>query len=153
MEEKDLVKDWALLQPKRLMSAQMSVRLPVDVWVRILALCNLFPGRTRTQIIGDLLASALERVPEGLSNDPDPDEKKVNPGPYYGQRGRYEHLIATYMKDFVQKDDWFIEGEKPVRAPRHRGAPHSTTKARPAEGPRRDRQDRKRGGRRRPTKG
>ena len=76
MKEKDLVKGWALLQPKRLMSEQMSVRLPVDVWVRIVALCNLFPGRTRTQIIGDLLTSALERVPEGLSNEPDWGRKR-----------------------------------------------------------------------------
>jgi hypothetical protein len=151
MEEKDLLKGWALLQPKRLMSAQMSVRLPVDVWVRIIALCNMFPGRTRTQIIGDLLSSALERVPEGLSNEPDPGEKEASPGPFYGQRGRYEYLVDFYMKEFVKDGKWIFDDERRTRVSKKRDAtPHPTTPGRPAEGPRGDRPDRKRGGRRRP---
>ena len=154
MEEKDLVKGWGLVKPKRVMSDQISVRLPVDVWVGILALCNMFPGRTRTDIIGDLLASALERVREALSNEPDAGEKEVSPGPFYGQRGRYEYLMDMYTKESVQEGDWFIEGDRRKRAPRGRGASaRPTTKPRPGATSRGDRPDRKRGGRRRPSKG
>lgn len=154
MEEKDLVRGWALLQPKRVMSEQISIRLPVDVWARVLALCNMFPGRTRTQIIGDLLTAALARVPEGLSNEPDPGEREVSPGPFYGQRGRFEYLVEFYMREFVQEGDWMVEGERRRRAPRDEGAsPQATTPARPAAGPRGDQRDRKRGSRRRPAGG
>lgn len=154
MEEKDLVTGWGLLQPKRVMSEQLSIRLPVDVWVRVLALCNMFPGRTRTQIIGDLLSSALERVPQGLSNEPEEGEKDVNPGPFYGQRGRYEHLIDSYTKEFVQDGDWTYEGERRKRAPRKAGArTHTTDPARPAAGTRGDPRSRKRGPTGRPAKG
>jgi len=150
MEEKDLLKGWGLLQPKRIMSDQMSIRLPVDVWVRVLALCQMFPGRTRTQIIGDLLSSALERVPSGLSNKPEEGEKAVNPGPYYGRRGWYEHLIEEYTKEYVQDGEWFYEDERRKRAPRGGGASaRPTTTARPPEGTRGAPQ-RKRGLRRRP---
>jgi len=146
MEEKDLVKGWGLLRPKRIMSDQMSIRLPADVWVRVLALCQMFPGRTRTQIIGDLLSSALERIPDGLSNEPDEGEKGVNPGPYYGRRGWYEHLIEEYTKEFVQDGDWYFEGERRKRAPRGQGASaRPTPRARPPERPRSDPPDRKRG--------
>jgi hypothetical protein len=147
MEEKDLVKGWALSEPKRVMSAQISIRLPVDVWVSVLALCNMFPGRTRTQIIGDLLTSALERVRQNLSNEPGEGERDANPGPYFGQRGRYEHLIDVYTKEFVQRGDWLIEGERRKAAPRlRRAAPQATTKARAAEGTRGDQPARQRGG-------
>jgi hypothetical protein len=147
MEEKDLVKGWALSEPKRVMSQQISIRLPVHVWVGVIALCNMFPGRTRTQIIGDLLTSALERVRQNLSNEPCEGEKDANPGPYFGQRGRYEYLIDFYTKEFIQEGEWFIEGEKRKAAPRQRrAAPQTTTKTRPTEGSRGDRPDRQRGG-------
>ncbi len=145
MEERDLVKGWALSEPKRLMSEQISVRLPVDVWVGIMALCNMFPGRTRTQIIGDLLGAALERVRANLSNEPYAGEKDASPGPHYGQRGRFEYLIDQYMKEFVQGGDWFIEGERGRKAPRQRGAPQATAEARPATATRGGRRPRQRG--------
>ncbi|HEY2395064.1 MAG TPA: hypothetical protein VGH81_03650 [Rudaea sp.] len=44
----------------------MSIRLPVHVMARLRALEDIFPTRTRTELIGDLLSSALDDVVYGL---------------------------------------------------------------------------------------
>lgn len=62
MKNSELVKLWALPDNSRVTSKQLSFRLPVHVAAKISALCDLFPNKTRTEIIGDLLTSALEGV-------------------------------------------------------------------------------------------
>lgn len=62
MKNSELIKLWALPDNSRVTSKQLSFRLPVHVAAKISALCDLFPSKTRTEIIGDLLTSALEGV-------------------------------------------------------------------------------------------
>jgi len=62
MKNSELIKLWALPDNSRVTSKQLSFRLPVHVAAKISALCDLFPNKTRTEIIGDLLTSALEGV-------------------------------------------------------------------------------------------
>ena len=71
METKDLVKLWNAPDNTRLTPKQMSIRLPLHVAAKISALCEMFPKKTKTEIIGDLLATALEAVAEGFSSNPD----------------------------------------------------------------------------------
>ncbi len=62
MKNSELIKVWALPDNSRVTSKQLSFRLPVHVAAKVSALCDLFPNKTRTDIIGDLLTSALEGV-------------------------------------------------------------------------------------------
>lgn len=53
---------WALPDNSRITSKQYSFRLPVHVAAKIAALCEMYPERSRTEIVGDLLAEALAAV-------------------------------------------------------------------------------------------
>ena len=62
MKNSELIKVWALPDNSRVTSKQLSFRLPVHVAAKISALSDMFPNKTRTEIIGDLLTSALEKI-------------------------------------------------------------------------------------------
>ena len=66
MKAADLVGIWDSPDNSRLTSKQVSFRLPVHVAAKISALCDMYPTKTRTQIVGDLLASALADVEKAL---------------------------------------------------------------------------------------
>jgi hypothetical protein len=60
----DLVKFWGI--PRLVETRQMTVRVPNETFYRIQALEKLFPHRSRTEIVADLLAAALQQVETGL---------------------------------------------------------------------------------------
>lgn len=62
MKPVDLAKVWAAPDNSRLTAKQQSFRLPVHVAAKIQALCDLYPHRSKTEIVGDLLSTALEGV-------------------------------------------------------------------------------------------
>jgi hypothetical protein len=62
MKPSDLLTVWNAPDNSRLTGKQFSFRLPVHVAARIAALCELYPSKSRTQIVGDLLAAALDEV-------------------------------------------------------------------------------------------
>ena len=62
VKNSELIKVWGMPDNSRVTSKQLSFRLPVHVAAKISALCDMFPNKTRTEIIGDLLTSALEGV-------------------------------------------------------------------------------------------
>lgn len=66
MKAKDLGVIWDRPDSTRLAPKQISIRLPVHVLARIRALEEMYPTRTRTELIGDLLSSALDEVENGL---------------------------------------------------------------------------------------
>lgn len=57
---------WSLPDNSRLTSKQYSFRLPVHVAAKIAALCDLYPQKTRTEIVGDLLSTAIEDLVKGM---------------------------------------------------------------------------------------
>jgi hypothetical protein len=57
---------WSAPDNSRVTSRQYSFRLPVHVAAKVEALCEIYPTRTRTQIVGDLLASALQAVEQSF---------------------------------------------------------------------------------------
>jgi len=57
---------WSSPDNTRLTSKQFSFRLPVHVAAKIAALCEMYPHRTRTEIVGDLLSSAIDEFLDGL---------------------------------------------------------------------------------------
>lgn len=66
MKAADLVNLWGAPDNTRLTAKQLSFRLPVHVAAKIAALCDLYPNKTRTEIVGDLLSTALLEVEKAL---------------------------------------------------------------------------------------
>ena len=62
MKASDLHIVWTTPDNSRVTSRQYSFRLPVHVAAKIEALCVMYSTRTRTEIVGDLLAAALQEV-------------------------------------------------------------------------------------------
>ena len=62
----ELLNIWSAPDNSRLTAKQASFRLPVHVAAKVAALCEMYPNKTRTEIVGDLLSSALEGVKEGF---------------------------------------------------------------------------------------
>ncbi len=59
MKASDLVTVWGAPDNSRLTAKQYSFRLPVHVAAKVAALEEMYPTKSRTQLIADLLASAL----------------------------------------------------------------------------------------------
>lgn len=108
MSAKDLVRLWELRDNSRLTAKQMSVRLPTHVAARISALCEIFPNKTKTQLIGDLLSSALDELEKGMEYEysdecdgPHPETGELlYPITGLGQKGRYLHSANNFLKIF-----------------------------------------------------
>ena len=66
MKAKDLVAVWGAPDNSRLTAKQASFRLPVHVAAKIAALCEMYPQKTKTQIVGDLLSAALAELEREL---------------------------------------------------------------------------------------
>lgn len=58
----DLTKVWAAPDNSRLTSKQYSFRFPVHVAAKLAALEEMYPNKSRTELVGDLLAAALDEV-------------------------------------------------------------------------------------------
>ena len=77
MKASDLHKVWSAPDNSKLTPKQQSFRLPLHVAAKIAALCDMYPQKTKTEIVGDLLASALIEVERGF-----PPVKGENVGPH-----------------------------------------------------------------------
>ena len=75
MEPRDLVKVWDAPDHSKLVPKQISIRLPILAAAKLAALTDLYPSKRKSQMIADLIATAIDQVIEGL------DSKK---GPYLG---------------------------------------------------------------------
>ncbi len=106
MEPKDLVKFWGEPDNSRLTKKQYAMRFPVHVMAKVNAINEMYPAKTRMEIMGDLLAAALEQFRDGLSSEPhavgdagrDPDLE------WCGQRREFEDLVAKHMKALEQEE-------------------------------------------------
>ncbi len=66
MKSSELHKLWDAPDNSRLTSKQLSFRLPVHVAAKLAALCELYPRKSRTEIVGDLMATVIDEVAAGL---------------------------------------------------------------------------------------
>jgi hypothetical protein len=77
MNKPKLYEQWGARDDRRLSNKTISSRLPVHVLARIMAICDLYPSRTRSEIINDLLKAGLEVFESELpksSYHADPEE-------------------------------------------------------------------------------
>lgn len=104
MNPQDLVKVWDAPDNSKLTPKQLSIRLPIHVAAKISALCDMFPRKTKTEIIGDLLATALDQLRTGfpfvdgqlLYVDPNSNESIYED---IGPRTRFDSLTEKYLKE------------------------------------------------------
>lgn len=103
MKFKELLDTWAQNAAGPRTATEYAVKLPVDDAARLHALAELFPGRTREQLITDLLGVALQEVAAAMPYVPG---KKVistdeQGDPVYEDAGitpRFAALTRQYKK-------------------------------------------------------
>lgn len=105
----DLHKVWAAPDNSRLTSKQFSFRLPLHVAAKLSALEEMYPSRTRTEIVCDLLAAALDEVAQTFpmvkgqgmgSCDPDTGEKLFED---IGPEREFRKLSNKYYKELEKE--------------------------------------------------
>ena len=69
MEPQDLVHRWHEEPKYPLTPKQISIRLPIDIAAKVSALCEIYPGRTKTEIIADLVASSVDQLVRALPSE------------------------------------------------------------------------------------
>jgi predicted DNA-binding protein len=112
MKAKDLHKLWGAPDNTQLTAKQHSFRLPVHVAAKLNALSELFPNKTKTELVGDLLATAIEELAQslplsaGAKEGVDPDR-----GDYFKAEGvaaQFRQLAnsqyLTYQKELGNKN-------------------------------------------------
>jgi hypothetical protein len=100
---KELLDTWQQNAAGPRTATEYAVRLPVDDAARLHALVELFPGRTREQLITDLLSAALQEIAAAMPYVPG---KKVistdeQGDPVYEDAGitpRFAQLARQYKK-------------------------------------------------------
>jgi len=105
MKASDLVSSWTKRDNKRLTQRQFSIRLPVHIAARIAGLCDMFPTKTRTDIMADLLDSALEELEKSLTHGYSPDDGEIDVihgkgiYPDTGSYGDYARAVNKHYKE------------------------------------------------------
>lgn len=111
MKPSDLHALWSAPDNSRLTVKQSSFRLPVHVAAKLSALCELYPNKTRTQIVGDLLATAIEASVQGLSSvkgrhldriEP-PGEEPFDIFEEVGTLARFKHLANKHYAELERE--------------------------------------------------
>jgi hypothetical protein len=99
---------WSMPDNSRLTSKQYSFRLPVHVAAKIAALCEMYPHKTRTEIVGDLLSTSIQNLVDGMPYvqggviDVDP----VTHEEYYedvGPRPRFWELADKHYRELEKE--------------------------------------------------
>lgn len=116
MRPKDLFKAWDDRGSARLTARQYSIRLPIHVAARIAALCEMYPKKTRTDIIGDLLSTALEGIEAALPSTqsrelPDYDVERKVSDLNVGPKGQFRALTEKYLQELETELDRQGAGE------------------------------------------
>ena len=105
MNTKDLLKTWTGPDNSRLMRNQTSMRLSIHVAAKISALCEMFPQRTKTHIINDLLSTALDELASGLEVTHPWEQSEEGLENLPTQKSEYDRLVEKYVKEMEAGDD------------------------------------------------
>lgn len=99
MSFKALLDSWQAAGTTQRTVTEYAVRLPVDDAARLNALAEMFPGRTREQLVTDLLSAALQELEASMPYVPgtkvistdeqgDPVYQDVGPTPRFAELSR-----------------------------------------------------------------
>ena len=118
MNTKDLHSIWNAPDNSRLTAKQYTVRLPIRVAAQLAALSEMYPRKTMTDLIGDILAAGLEQLgeelptknvgekPLGFREDGEAEWEQIGPGVTFAQ------LSKKYMKQFETEESTSGKAEK-----------------------------------------
>ena len=119
MEPQDLLKVWDIPDYGKLAPKQVSMRIPILMAAKIAALCELYPQKTKTEIIVDLISTSLEQLEKSmpskkgmkLNDEPDfpPGETPYNTYEDIGIKGKFH--------DFAEKHLRTLEKESGIEEP------------------------------------
>jgi len=103
MKASDLAVLWDRPDNSRLTPKQVSVRLPVHVAAKLRALEELYPSRTRTEIVGDLLGTAIDELSNSFTHEQG-EQVDDHPelGPIYedvGMHARFRLLANKHYEE------------------------------------------------------
>ena len=88
---------WAAPDNGRLVSKQFSFRFPVHIAAKIAALAEVYPQKNRTQIVADLLTTALDDLEKNL------------PSKYYEADPEVQRMQDDYSyNNGSKKVGWFL---------------------------------------------
>lgn len=108
MKSSDLHSHWDAPDNSRITSKQYSFRLPVHVAAKLSALNEMYPQKTRTEIVGDLLSTAIEELVKGMpvykgrsyGYDPHIGEEIFEE---YGPADRFWKLAEKYYQELEKE--------------------------------------------------
>ncbi len=122
MEPQDLILRWHDDPKHPLTPKQLSIRLPIDVAAKVAALCEIYPTRTKTEIIADLVASSVDQLVRALPSEKGEFlESESIPGQIrvyqdVGPKGRFLEGTARHLRQ--------LEAEVGLEEPIHVPMPH-----------------------------
>ncbi|NWH06854.1 hypothetical protein [Desulfobacter latus] len=100
-------------------SRQTSIRLPILASARIDAICEMFPNKTKSAILNDLIVQALEMFIDELEPEPGKEISDDEDGICYediGESGRFTKLTQKYLNQYQEdtKEEDKVRIEDPV---------------------------------------
>lgn len=108
MKASDLVTVWSAPDNSRMTTKQYSFRLPVHVAAKLSALEELYPTKSRTQLVGDLLSTAITDVEQAL---PSTAGKLWGKDPETGEKIYIAEGMAATYRTLANKHHEAIERE------------------------------------------
>jgi hypothetical protein len=115
MDTKHLIKTWVGPDNSRLMRNQTSMRLSIHVAAKISALCEMFPQRSKTQIINDLLSTALETLERTLEDTHPWEESEEGLESLPTQKQDYQASVKKYLEEIETSDRGTADELTPAR--------------------------------------
>lgn len=121
MNTRDLHAIWNAPDNSRLTTKQYTIRLPIRVAAQLAALSEMYPRKTMTDLIGDLLAAGLDQLAEdlptknvgekplGFRDDGEAEWEQIGPGVTFAQ------LSRKYLKQFETEETTNRKMEKPAK--------------------------------------
>jgi len=110
MKTTDLHSIWNAPDHSRLTTKQYTVRLPIFVAAQLAALSEMYPRKTMTDLIGDILAAGLDQLAEdlptknvgekplGFREDGEAEWEQIGPGVTFAQ------LTQKYLNQFETEE-------------------------------------------------
>lgn len=106
---------WTSPDNSRLTTKQFSFRLPVHIAAKIAALCEVYPQKNRTQIVADLLTTAIDelekRLPE-CAGEPVDDRDNDDIAHQIGEKGQLYYMGGIRGRFHRSADRHYGELEK-----------------------------------------
>ncbi|QCB45431.1 hypothetical protein [Hydrogenophaga sp. PAMC20947] len=113
MKAKDLASVWGSPDNSRLTAKQSSFRLPVHVAAKLAALAEMYPQKTKTQMVADLLSAALTDLESGLPAFPGEIFPETEDGEQLYEAAGPAQLFRTLTNKFYAELEMELGNETP----------------------------------------